>query len=130
VSSPESKSKVLLVDDEPRILSSLQRTLRKEGYELLIAGDAESALEQLRLHRDVRLVVSDQRMPGRAGTALLGEVARRWPKTERVLLSGWTGEIPEAEIAAASLFAILAKPWDDDELKSTIARAVSRASAA
>lgn len=124
MSRPDAPPTILLVDDEPRILSSLQRTLRKQSYTLLTAPDAEAALTLLRARSDIRLVVSDQRMPGLSGAALLGEVARQWPQVARVLLTGWAGEIPEEDIEAAKLFALLAKPWDDSELKDTIASAV------
>lgn len=129
MSKTEALPTVLLVDDEPGILSSLQRTLRKEGYRLLTAPRAEAALQLMADHPNVLVVVSDQRMPGRSGIAFLGEVARRWPRAQRILLSGWSGEIPAEEIAAASLLAVLAKPWDDDELKRTIAQGVALATA-
>ena len=57
---------VLLVDDEDKILASLQRSLRREGYRLLVAQGARQALRVLR-DEPVDLVVSDHKMPGMSG---------------------------------------------------------------
>jgi len=114
---------VLLVDDEPGILSALRRTLRREGYEIVTAGNARAALAELEA-RGVDLVISDHKMPGMSGTALLSRVAARWPETARILLSGWSGEIPPEELQAAKLSALLAKPWEDDALRGTIRSAL------
>ena len=113
------KPVLLLVDDEPRILSALRRVLRREGYEIRVVENARAALEELAL-RPVDLVVSDYKMPGVSGIALLQEVALKWPKTARILLSGWSSEIDPSLVEAARLSALLTKPWEEDELKQTI----------
>jgi DNA-binding response OmpR family regulator len=110
---------VLLVDDEPRILSALRRTLRREGYDLETAENAEAALVRLEATR-VDLVVSDYKMPGSNGSQLLATVRRRWPGTRRLLLSGWSREIPQSELEAAAPDGVHAKPWDERELKAQI----------
>lgn len=121
------KSVVMLVDDEPGIRSALKRTLRNEGYEILLMEDARSALAELEA-RSVDLVVSDHKMPGMTGVDLLALVKQRWPATRRILLSGWSNEIADEGISAASLSAVLAKPWDEAELKLTIRDALERKS--
>ena len=117
----EEKGRLLLVDDETRILSALRRTLRREGYSIETAESPSAALALLEA-RSVDLVVSDYRMPGGSGADLLRQVRARWPATRRMLLSGWVREIPEAELAAARPHALHAKPWDDAELKAVIRR--------
>ena len=114
---------LLLVDDEARILSALQRALRREGYTIATAENAEAALLVLD-SQAVDLIVSDYKMPGRSGTELLALVRRRWPDIRRILLSGWSREIPKAELAAAAPHGVYAKPWDDGELKAAIASAI------
>ena len=121
----ERRPVVLLVDDEAHILSALQRTLRREGYELLARTSPSEALRVLAA-RAVDVVVSDQKMPGGSGIELLREIAARQPSTKRVLLTGWPEEVPERERAAARLDAILPKPWDEEALKATLRRCVSR----
>ncbi len=115
---------VLLVDDEPRMLSALSRTLRREGHVLETAADASRALERLAASPPVALVISDHKMPGMTGVELLAEVARRWPGTARILLSGWVAEIPQTALARADVSALLSKPWDDAELKRVIREAI------
>ena len=111
--------RVLLVDDEKNILSALQRTLRREGYELCTADSAEAALALL-ARESVDLIVSDQKMPGTHGIAFFAELERAGRTTPRVLLTGWPEEIPKRDIEAAGVTAILPKPWDDAELKRVL----------
>ena len=117
---------VLLVDDDANVLSALRRSLRRENLEVRTARDARGALEQLE-EGGVDLVISDYRMPGMSGLDLLTTARDRWPGIERILLSGWSAEIPPPELKAAGLFASLSKPWDDAELRSVIQRAVGSA---
>ena len=115
---------VLLVDDEDHILAALRRVLRREPYELITASNPAEALATLAA-RPVRVVVSDQKMPGASGIELLRDIAARYPATKRVLLTGWPEEIAEPEKNAARLDAILQKPWDEAQLKQTIRRCVA-----
>jgi len=114
---------VLLVDDEDHILSALQRVLRREPYDLITASNPADALARLAA-QPVRVVVSDQKMPGASGVELLREVAQRYPATKRVLLTGWPEEIAARDRDAAKLDAILPKPWDEAQLKETLQRCV------
>jgi DNA-binding NtrC family response regulator len=115
---------VLLVDDDDRVLSSLRRSLRREPFEIETVGNAERALERLRVAPAVALVISDFRMPGMTGLELLKIVRQRYRSTARILLSGWTSEVPSAELAVAELFATHEKPWDDAALKASIRSAL------
>lgn len=110
---------VLLVDDEANILSALRRSLHREGYRILTAGSAAEALALL-ARCEVDLIVSDQKMPGMSGLELLREVARRFARVRRVLLTGWPEEIPDAELRSLGLAALLPKPWDDAEFKAIL----------
>jgi len=115
----EAKPSLLLVDDEPRILSALERALRREGYALEKADSVASALAILERRR-FALILSDYKMPGRNGAELLAIARRRFPEMRRILLSGWTPEIAGREIEAAAPDAVHAKPWDDEALKDSI----------
>jgi DNA-binding response OmpR family regulator len=59
-------SKILIADDEPNILISLEYLMKREGYEVLVARDGEEALEVLRRERP-RLVLLDVMMPRKTG---------------------------------------------------------------
>ena len=118
---------VLLVDDEPRMLSALQRTLRREGWSIDTARDASEGLARLASAPSVSVLVSDHKMPGMSGIEFLAEAKSSYPGTARILLSGFTGEIPSEALARAGVTAILSKPWDNAELKASIHAAVRAA---
>ena len=115
---------VLLVDDEPRILSALRRTLRREGLALEEASNGSIALDRIGESPSVDLVISDQKMPGLSGVELLARIRKASPSTRRILLSSWTSEIPPGELSRAAPAFVLAKPWDDTGLKASIRSAL------
>ena len=117
---------VLLVDDEPRILSALQRALRREGYTLLTAETSDEALRLVDEH-EIDCILSDFKMPGLTGVQLLAEVAQRRPDAARLLITGWNVEIPQDELERVGVFRVMAKPWDDAELKQTLRAALGLA---
>ncbi len=116
---------LLFVDDEERILSALRRSLRREGYELFCANGPSEGLRLVE-SREVDLVISDQRMPGMSGIEFLARVARVRPAAGRLLLTGWTEEIPPAELARVGVLALVPKPWEDAELKRSLRDALAR----
>ena len=115
---------LLIVDDETRILSALRRTLRREGYEIVTA---ESVAEALRLldQRPVDAILSDHKMPGMTGEQFLAAAAERCPGAARMLITGWTEEIPAETLGELGVCALIAKPWNDEKLKATIKRALA-----
>jgi response regulator RpfG family c-di-GMP phosphodiesterase len=117
---------LLIVDDEVRILSALRRTLRREGYEIVTA---ETTAEALRIldERPIDAILSDQKMPGMSGAQLLEEAARRRPAAVRMIITGWTEEIPRERLEQLGVCALVTKPWDDARLKATLRRALSPA---
>jgi diguanylate cyclase (GGDEF)-like protein len=80
-------AKVLLVDDEPNVLESYRRGLRKQ-YDLEIASSGQSALEILRQGPEYAVVISDMTMPGMSGLELLSKVRKISPDTVRIMLTG------------------------------------------
>ncbi|BCB27256.1 hypothetical protein SKTS_21420 [Sulfurimicrobium lacus] len=116
----EAMSTLLLVDDEPGILASLSRLLRRENYRILTASSCEEALAQLAEHQ-VGVIIIDQRMPGMSGTELLARARSMHPKTVRMVLSGYTALDSLAEaINRGEIYKFLTKPWDDAELVHTV----------
>lgn len=117
---------VLCVDDEPNILSALRRLFRGAGYRILLAGDAEEALETL-AEEPVDLVLSDMRMPGANGAQLLEQVHLRWPQVLRLLLTGQSDMASTiAAINRGAIYRYIAKPWNDDDLLLTVRQALDR----
>lgn len=117
---------VLLVDDEPNILSSLRRLLRPAGYHIHVAESGKAGLEILE-REHVDLVVSDMRMPEMDGASFLEQVRTRWPEVIRLLLTGYAdiGSTIDA-INRGEIYRYIAKPWDDNELTLTIRDALER----
>lgn len=127
--SPAPLPLLLLVDDEPRILSALRRTLRREPFEVLTAEGPVEALRAIE-SQPIDLVLTDLKMPGMTGLQLLERVAARHPHSARMLITGGTEVIPEASLRAVGVFAVISKPWVDAELKETLRRASKELSGA
>ena len=119
---------LLVVDDEPHILSALRRVLRREGWEILTAETAGEALSILDA-RSVDAILCDHQMPGMGGLELLGEAARRRPDTTRLLITGWGEELPRDRLEALSVHGLIPKPWDDAELRKRLRAALEPATA-
>jgi len=110
---------LLIVDDEAQILSALRRSLRREGYEIVAVESAAAALRILD-ERRVDAILSDHKMPGMSGVQLLARVAELRPDVVRMLITGWTNEIPREQLEAVGVCALVTKPWDDAKLKATL----------
>jgi diguanylate cyclase (GGDEF)-like protein/PAS domain S-box-containing protein len=107
---------LLIVDDEPGILSSLKRLFRREGYRLLTAASGYEGLE-LMAGNEVGVVISDARMPEMSGDEFLAKVRAMHPDTVRIMLSGYTDlKAVTSAVNRGELFAFLTKPWNDDEI--------------
>lgn len=117
---------VVCVDDEPAVLASLARLLRKEPYQLRTTQNPEEAVCWVLLDK-VSLVIADQRMPGMSGLELLEVVKICSPSTIRVMLSGQTdltGILKRNSIDAIER--LVRKPWDADELKEALRELLSQ----
>jgi len=122
----EQPVKILLVDDEPNILKSIQRILIDEEYELLTADCGEDALEILRTHKDLALIISDQRMPGMSGIELLAQSREIAPTAYRILLTGYADiEAVIDSINKSAVSRFILKPWENDMLLDAVNDTIS-----
>ncbi len=121
---PNSKPKLLVVDDEPDNLDLLYRTFHRD-FKVLRAESGPSALEILAREGDVAVIISDQRMPLMSGTEFLSLTATQYPDIIRIILTGYTDveDLVEA-INSGKVFKYVTKPWDDEELKAVVRQAV------
>jgi diguanylate cyclase (GGDEF)-like protein/PAS domain S-box-containing protein len=116
----ETTRTLLLVDDEPNVLSSLKRLFRRDGYRILSTCSAREGLDMLATNA-VQVVISDQRMPEMNGTEFLSRVKQLHPKSMRLVLSGYTdlNTVTQA-INEGAIYKFLTKPWNDDDMRETV----------
>jgi len=108
--------RVLLVDDDPRVLAGLRRRL-SDRFHLLTATSAAEAITMLEGGNSIGAILADMRMPGRNGAELLSETRRRWPEVRRLMLTGNTDhETPIAAVNDGRVFRFFRKPCDADLL--------------
>jgi len=122
----EGNDTILLVDDEPHVLSALTRTLRNTAFQILTAPSAVQALAIMESTK-IKVIVSDEQMEGMRGWELLAEVRRRFPNTVRILLSGHaTLEMAMRAVNDGGIYRFLAKPCDDGMLRFALSAATEK----
>ncbi len=114
---------ILVVDDEPANLRLLKRVL-SENYEVLSAQSGAEAMELLKQH-EISLIITDQRMPQMSGVQLLEQSLSLRPDAIKILLTGYTDvEALIDAINSGNVYKYVPKPWDADELRLTVRRAL------
>jgi cyclic di-GMP phosphodiesterase len=115
--------KILIVDNEPADLQRLE-SLFGLTYQVLCAVSGEEALRLLEQH-DVALLITDQRLPGMTGTKLLELAAELRPHMVRIILTADTdANALVAAINRGQVYRYATKPWDDEDLRLTVVRAI------
>lgn len=117
---------LLIVDDEPNVITALKRALMDEPYEIFSASSGAEGLNILKQQR-IKVIISDERMPAMSGAEFLAAVKEQFPETIRIMLTG------HASIAAAmkavnagEIYRFFSKPWNDIELKLAIRSALDK----
>ncbi|HLP40963.1 MAG TPA: sigma-54 dependent transcriptional regulator [Fibrobacteria bacterium] len=117
------KPTLLVVDDEPAIVSSIIRSLEDE-YHCLGASGAAEARKLFEGHR-ICCVLSDQRMPGENGAEFLAWVKETHPDTVRILITGFSDfDSIVAAVNKGQIYHFLHKPWEPVQLEVVIRQAV------
>lgn len=117
-----TRTRVMVVDDEPIVGRRLRPVLEKLGYEVEVFGDSRLALA--RFAEDAfDIVVSDVRMRGLDGIALLEQVRARSPRSKVILITGQPSPEVAAQAMAKGAFEYLAKPFKTDDLRRVVQRA-------
>ena len=116
--------KIMIVDDEPANLRTLERLFRP-NYQVVTAPSGAEALALLDQH-DVALLISDQRMPAMTGIELMVKTVAIRPQMVKILLTGYTdvGALIEA-LNSGLVYRYLTKPWNNDDLRTTVSRALA-----
>lgn len=123
----EAENRILLVDDDDMVLSTLRSLLELEtDYQLVTAAGAEPALAAAAEH-EFDLVISDYLMPGMNGIELLARLKEAQPWAPRILLTGYADkENAIRAINQVGLFQYLEKPWDNAHLLLVMRNALER----
>ena len=118
------QARLLLVDDEERILSAL-KSLFRQRYHVFTTTDGNKALDFMGKYH-VHVIISDQRMPIMPGVELLRRSQGISPTSVRILLTGYSdlasivGSINDGEV-----YRFISKPWDNTDLQTIVAEAAT-----
>lgn len=119
---------LLLVDDQELVHRALERTLRREPYEIINAYDAAEAWAILRVHPEVRGIICDHYMPGTRGLELLREIRCRYPEIGTLLLTAQADlELAIHAVNEGHVHRILTKPWNGPKLRAQLREVIGGA---
>ena len=117
------KARVVVVDDEPKMAKAIASALERSGHECVVLTSGREALDEV-LARAPDVVVTDWRMEGLDGIELLRKIHTARPATPVILVTAY-GDVPSAVAAMrAGAFDYVTKPFDNDELRNLVERAL------
>lgn len=117
---------ILIVDDEPYVISSLKRLFIDEPYDIYEANNASEGLEIFKRHC-IHVVISDEKMPDISGSEFLAAVRDRYPRTIRILLTGYASlEAAMKAINKGEIYRFFTKPWEETEIRDAVRAAIVR----
>ena len=122
---PMPPEKILLVDDEPRLLAGLRRRMSMD-FNIITAERGAQALELIAAHDDIGVIVADMKMPEMNGIELLKRVKAEAPDIRRIMLTGNSDEETAIEaVNEGQVMRFLRKPCEADVLKEAISHALN-----
>ena len=120
-----TRRKILIVDDEPSVLNSLKRTLRKE-HDVILSQDGFSAIQVLN-EQEIAVIIADQRMPKMNGVTLLEKAMEIQPDTARILVTGYSDiQAVINAINEGNVYYYIHKPWEPEDVRLIIRQAIDR----
>ncbi len=124
----KGKPRILIVDDEPNMRTILAGLLGREGYDVDTAADGRAAVATLeRTGGNVHAVLTDLRMPGMDGMELLEHVVGRYPGRPVVMITAHGTVDTAVEAMKVGAFDFVTKPFQADELRAVVRKAVNTA---
>jgi CheY-like chemotaxis protein len=128
---------ILLAEDDDELRRVIARTLREEGYQVTEASNGLDLLDRIeaaiawggRAHPPISLIISDVRMPGMTGIDVLSILRCAYWATPVILMSAFADTTMRLEAAELGAAAVIAKPFDLDELKNAVRSAMRRGEA-
>jgi len=117
--------KILIVDDEPSVLNSLKRTLRKE-HDVILCQDGFSAMLVLK-EQEIAAIIADQRMPKMNGVTLLEKAMEIQPDATRILITGYSDiQTVIDAINEGNVYYYIHKPWEPEDVNLIVRQAIER----
>ena len=121
-----ARYRILLVDDEPNVLSALKRVFHHENYEVVTCQEPKQALERF-TRESFQLIVSDYMMPEMNGGELLRQARAIRPDMIRIMLTGHADvNAVISAVKSGAVYKFILKPWNDDDLRVTVALALEQ----
>ena len=124
-----STARILVVDDEPGICQLLCELLTREGYEVESVGSGEDALARLAA-ADYQMVITDLRMPGMDGFALIEEIRKTRPDVAAIMITAYATIETAVQALRHGADDYVTKPFDNSELKKVVCRTLESQSLA
>jgi DNA-binding NtrC family response regulator len=120
-----SKTSILVLDDEPIVLKRLTPALQKAGYEVEVFSQSSEASERIK-GKNFDIVITDLKMPGLDGMKFLTMVKDRSPKTEVIVITGFATMETAKESFQKGVFDFLAKPFKLGEIQEIVEKAEAK----
>lgn len=121
-----AENNLLIVDDEPSVISALKRIFIDEPVKIYSAHSAVEGLEILKTC-PVKVVISDEKMPGMTGSEFLSVVRRDFPNIVRIMLTGHASlEAAMKAINEGEIYRFFTKPWNGLDLRFAVRSAIEK----
>ncbi|MCF8061310.1 MAG: response regulator [Deltaproteobacteria bacterium] len=117
---------VMLVDDEVPFVETTTKRLERRNLNILQAFNGREALEQLKEHRNVDVIILDVKMPGMDGIETLQEIKKASPLSEVIMLTGHATVESAIEGMKLGAFDYLMKPCEIEQLVSKVEEATKK----
>ncbi len=115
---------VLFLDDDEQVLQAIKRMFTDESYVVAVVSNVEEAMQVI-AGGTIKVVLSDQRMPGMSGIEFLRKIKSEHPKIVRILFTAYADLFAaEQAINISEVFRFINKPWHQEELKAAIVGAI------
>ncbi len=117
---------MLLVDDEPEIINALKRIFRRSKYTIHSANGGQEALNIID-DNSIDIIISDVKMPSMSGASLLSQIAKEWPDTIRIVLTGHSDLTDTLKLVnEANIYRYFTKPWVKGDLIKAVEQGVKQ----
>lgn len=123
VNSPAHNIRILVVDDDPLVLELLGISISSFGFEFAAANNGREAIAILR-KETFEIVITDMMMPEVDGMQLLEHIKKNYPRTDVIVVTGYTGTFSYMDVIRAGASDFISKPFNTDELEAKINRII------